>query len=821
MPYETIRQRPALTRKRLTRASAVAGLALTAALAVSSSAAAADPAPFELDGPRIDIEVTRGKQTLPIAQVPSLSEGDKLVIRSAVGPDQGAHFILVSAFLRGATNPPPKDWVQFTETWQKKDKKHTLDVTVPKGARQMVLLMVPDTGGAEGVLRDSVRGKPGEFVRVGQELNQASLDHSRLEAFMAAIRAQGDYQPEALQKIAPVLASSLSIKLNADCLSKVAQEQASCLLQSPDTLVLSDVHSSSLADTLTDTPTDLALQLSATPEGGAGYYSAYIGVARDLVRMLGAFSNPSFGYLPALTQRDGSTLSLLLNAAPSFNKPKSVMVAGMPAVEADVPPQLRSTAKGPICVATGDAVLPVEGAPLVFSTRFAHNVSLRVTGPDSKIIEIPVEARANRGGYVLPAGALPTGETGTLRGHLHGRWGFESFDGPDFQLQRPGTGAWKVVADTSDLVVGRDNTVEISGGAAGCVSDVTMQRGNGAPQPVKWTASAADGLSVTVPLTGAAPGPVHLSVRYRGDDNPSDLPLTARAESSRIDTITAYGNDGHILMTGQRLEQVKDVALGSLTFTPDGLTRNDNLDRLSLTAQGGAHVPAAGTSIDAQVHLTGGRSQTISVKVAAPRPQATIIGRTIRPAPQPAGTLPLEITGDDILPDAASLVFSLQAPEGMAFTSADTLEIAGTSDDVLARLSMGKGLTMASAQVLVGTLAPDDLPPSTFGPLRFRVVQAGIAGDWQPLATLARLPRIVSATCDAKAAKPACTITGQSLYLVDAVSTDAAFASASAVPVGYTGTALQSGIPADGVLHLRLRDAPKAQVSVKVDTAKP
>src|SRR3546814_12900464 len=77
------------------------------------------------------------------------------------------------------SNPPPKDWIKSAESWKKKAKDNSLSLTVPKGARQMTLFLVPDTGGAEGTIEDAVRGKPGEFVRATQELNQASLDRSR------------------------------------------------------------------------------------------------------------------------------------------------------------------------------------------------------------------------------------------------------------------------------------------------------------------------------------------------------------------------------------------------------------------------------------------------------------------------------------------------------------------------------------------------------------------------------------------------------------------------------------------------------------------
>ncbi|KAK0338911.1 hypothetical protein LTR94_036662, partial [Friedmanniomyces endolithicus] len=88
--------------------------------------------------------------------------------------------------------------------------------------------------------------------------------------------------------------------MNPDCLARVIELQAACLLENRDALVLADIHSSSMTDTLIGAPTDLALQLSYTREAGLGYYSPYIGVIRDIARVFGAFGNPQFGYLPTL-----------------------------------------------------------------------------------------------------------------------------------------------------------------------------------------------------------------------------------------------------------------------------------------------------------------------------------------------------------------------------------------------------------------------------------------------------------------------------------------------------------------------------------------
>src|SRR3546814_402189 len=268
-----------------------------------------------------------------------------LSIQADLPKDQGTKFLLLSAFLRGATNPPPEDWIRTVETWKRKDKDKTLSLQVPEGAKQLVLFFVPETGGASDAISDTVRGRPGEFVRAIQALNQASLDRSRLDAFMGAIQAQANTHPEYLRTLAPTLARSLSMKLNEGCLDRVIARQASCLLEDRESLVLADMHSSSIGETLAGAPTDLALQLSTTREAGYGYYTPYIGVVRDVARIFGAFNNPQFRYLPTLSLRRGNKVSLLLNAAPSFQKPKSVLVAAMPAIEADLPPRLRKSGR--------------------------------------------------------------------------------------------------------------------------------------------------------------------------------------------------------------------------------------------------------------------------------------------------------------------------------------------------------------------------------------------------------------------------------------------------------------------------------------------
>ncbi|MGE7204659.1 hypothetical protein ACQKJZ_03150 [Sphingomonas sp. NPDC019816] len=774
-------------------ALALAGAGLSVAAPV-----AADPAPFDLPGPALRIMVTRGDRTLPIAEVPNLAAGDRLTIDADLPKDQRAHYLLFSAFLSGATNPPPKDWVQSAETWKDKDKDRRLTLTVPKGARQMALFLVPQTGGASGTIVDAVRDRPGEFVRAVQDLNQASLDRSRLNAFVAAIRAQENSHPEFLRTIAPALAGSLAIKMNPDCLARVIELQAACLLENRDALVLADIHSSSMTDTLIGAPTDLALQLSYTREAGLGYYSPYIGVIRDIARVFGAFGNPQFGYLPTLATREGDRLSLLLNAAPSFAKPKSVLVAAMPAIDAGSPPRLRAGTDQPLCGARPGLVLPVEGAPLIYSTAFARDMAVTLSQANGQRIEVPVRPRADRGGYIL-AGALPAGLSGKATARLHGQWGFESFEGPGFTLQFPAAGEWRASAADQSLVVGRDNVVELTGPAAACVTGVTMRPGGGAAQSVAFTPRGADGVNITLPMKGLRAGPVTLEVQQMGSDTPQTVTLRAFAPASRVDTVTLAAGDRLVTLTGQRLDAIAGIDIGDVHLSPATVSRNGDTDRLVATAVGD-RLPEGS---QARVRLDDGRMLTVPVTAAPARPTATLVSRSLTVANAPKG-LALATRDDNVLPDDATLTFALRASEGQRLTPADAVEVTTADGGTSVTLEGGRDVRLSSPEIAVAVLDPARLGSAAAGPLRFRLVRGAIKGDWAPLATLVRLPRIAVLRC----AADVCQLEGRDLFLIDRVAATPDMTGAAPVPAGYTAARLAVPAPKAGVLYVTLRDAP-------------
>jgi len=125
-----------------------------------TASAAADAPAFDLTGPKIQINVTRGGKTLPISEVPNLQPGDRLWLYPEIPITQSVHYLLITAFLSGSTNPPPEHWFFRAETWNKQIRRDGIAITVPPEAEQVLIFLAPVTNGDFSTLRSAVRGKP-------------------------------------------------------------------------------------------------------------------------------------------------------------------------------------------------------------------------------------------------------------------------------------------------------------------------------------------------------------------------------------------------------------------------------------------------------------------------------------------------------------------------------------------------------------------------------------------------------------------------------------------------------------------------------------
>jgi hypothetical protein len=795
----------------------------------------ADNARFDLVGPKIQVRITRGSSTLPIAQVPNLQPGDKIWVKADLPSTQSNHLLLVVAFLRGTTNEPPDAWFTEIDTWEKKTIEGTT-VIVPKDAEQAILFVAPETGGDFKTLRSAVKGKPGLFIRADADLNEASFEQQRIERYLANMKTISEDDQKAIQEHSAKLASTLALKPNADCFKKPVDQQVNCLTQSSAPVLLDDGHGQSIAESLsTGASSDFINAASYTQPAGAGLYSAYVGAIVDLVHLTTLLRTAQYQYIPAISFPQDETLNLKLNAPPSFHNPKSVIVIGLPAIQAAKPPPLRPhDANQTACLLQPKMPLLLVGAPLVFSTSFAHDLFLHLNRTGAPT-DIPLTPDAFEGGLVVAKGeprkqlqesnpnATPAKTdvkigtstdliiTGTVRGY----WGFDTFEGPTLNIQQVDNKNWKIVSD-NQLLVGQDNHLTLHGDGIGCVQHIALTSNKEKDIDVTFKPAPSDGgkdakntLDLDVSLKKQHPGNYALAIQQYGDLDRNKVPLTAFASDIHFDDIKIHKGDNTATLTGQGLKEVVSVEIANQTFTPTASDNDGNgltlISKTGVSPDEGAH---------ATVKLKDGRTMPVNISTEAARPGLKLLSFKATPAQQ-GDDFPITLGAKDDLPLNGKLTFVVQTEN--VFPRTQTIEVATADGSLQTRLSLsGNNLMLQDEHTAIATLDPlKAFGQSAFGKLQMRpVAEDGTTGDWTPLGTLVRTPQITAIHCTTADA-PTCTVDGSNLFLVQSFDAAKDFAAPVNVPTGFAEDSFSVPTPADGTtVYLKLRDDPNAIAAI-------
>jgi hypothetical protein len=782
---------------------------------LASTGLYADGPAFDLAGPKIDVHVKRGEVTLPISQVPTLEPGDRLWVHPDLPESQSTHFVLVVVFLRGATNPPPPEWFTRVETWNRDVRSEGVFITVPTEAQQAVLFLAPETGGDFSTLRAAVRGRPGAFVRATQDLQAASAERMRLEAYLSDVKATPQMDPKLLKDRAEMLARSLGIKVDQQCFDKPSDQQAPCLVQNSNGLVLDDSNAQSMVNQLANGATgDLMNQLSYSTLAGGGEFSPYVGAIVDTARILSSLHTAHFQYIPALSLPTKDTLNLRLNVPPSFRDPKSVVVVAMPPVAPPrLPPLHPVNAEEKYCTEQPDLMFAVEGAPSVFSTQLAYGLALHIeTRENGKntSVDVPVKADPAAGGMV-PVDPFPPLAEGDLTAELRGKWGFDDWVGPHFHVHAPQPGKWTVAtSEQSALVVGREDTLHLEDDNSICVEKIEKTAAAGNPVKLTWKSPKPESIEVAVPMKDAAPGPVSLEIYQYGLKDPQSLPLTAYAEAASLDRLTLSAGDQMATLRGRRLDEVAKAELNGIALKPSGLTRVEDFDQLAMKTDGSTASLDPSKSYVAEVQLQDGRKLKVPVTVELPRPQITLLNKAVQPADASATPSPVRLGSADDLPIDGSLVFFVKSRVPANFPRNERVEVAAVDGSFQTVLSLAdSSMMLEDAKTAIATVDPlKRFGASAFGPVEVRALSAdGVSGDWIPLGTLVRVPGFKELRCPRSQSKP-CTLTGSNLFLASSIGTAPDLDNATDVPPDFTGTQLSVSHPTNGTLYLALRDDP-------------
>jgi hypothetical protein len=828
--------------------SKVTALLLAASFAVTAYAAS-PAARFDLIGPKVEVRVTRGSTTLPIAQVPNLQPGDKLWVKVDLPPNQSNHLLLIVAFLRGTTNEPPDNWFTEIDTWDKKAIEGT-NILVPKDAQQAVMFIAPETGGDFKTLRSAVKGKPGLFIRADSDLNEASFEQQRIERYITEMKKVPQTDAKAIQDHSAKLAATLALKPNAKCFKEPVDQQLTCLTQSSAPVLLADGHGQGVAEALTTgASSDFMNAASTTPTAGGGLYSAYVGTVIDLVHLVSLLKTAQYQYIPGLSFPKDDTLNLKLNAPPSFHNPKTVIVIGLPAIQsAKLPPLHPPDPNQGSCLLKPKMTLMLEGAPLVFSTSYAHNLVLHLNEANGAT-DLPLTPDAYEGGLIVtqpsarkpltgsgsPSPAAPvkpgakpgSGSDLIVTGTVQGYWGFDTFKGPTVNLQQLDGKNWKIVGNTQ-LIAGKDTQLTLKGDGTACVEHIVLTNGKDKDINVNFKPAADKGakspqsqkntLALDVSLKTVKPGGYSLAIQQYGESTIDKVPLTAYNGNIKFDDIHIHAGDNSTQLTGQGIQGVVSVEIAGQTFKPSG---NHNTDK-SIYLQSPKPVTPQNNST-ATVTLKDGRKMPVKVDAEAARPGLKLLSFKATPAQQ-TGALAITLGAKDDIPLNGKLHFVVQTAN--VFPHTQTIEVATANEAVHTSLSLSASdLVLQDEHTAIATLDPlKAFGRSAFGKLQIRPVAAdGTHGDWTPLGTLVRTPKITAINCTTQTA-PTCQLNGSSLFLVQSFSATKDFAKPTAVPTGFAENTFNVPTPADGVtLFLKLRDDPThvATVTLPAPIQKP
>ena len=641
---------------------------------------------------------------------------------------------------------------------------------------------------------------------------------------------------KAIQERSAKLASTLNLKPNADCFKKPVEQQVICLTQSSAPVLLDDGHGQSIAEAVSTGPSsDFINTASYTQPGGGGLYSAYVGAVVDLVHLVSLMRTAQYQNNPAIGFPRDSTLNLKLNAPPSFNKPKSVIVIGLPAIQKAMPPPLRPHDPNQVaCLLQPKMTLLLEGAPLVFSTNFAHDLILHLNRTGA-LVELPLTPEAFEGGLTVtnekprellhiagnpqPARAdvkIGTGSDLTITGTVHGYWGFDAFEGLTLTLQQVDGKEWKIVSDTP-LFAGQDNHLTLKGSGAACVQHIALTNKENKdvdvtfkPDPGK---DVKDTLDLDISLKKVQPGGYSLAIQQYGDSHPENVSLTAYTGDVHLDALKIHQGDNKAIITGEGLKEVVSAQIDNQTFMPADSGNDDRTVHLNAKA-----AVSPGDGKDATVKLKDGRTMTVKISAQAQRPSLILLSFNDKPV-QLNGALSVTLGAKDDLSLNGKLTFVVQTKD--VFPRKQTIEVATVGGSVHTSLSLAENnLVLQDEHTAIATLDPlKAFGQSAFGRLQMRpVAEDGTPGDWTPLGILVRTPQITAIHCTTVDA-PTCTIDGSGLFLVRSFSAGKDFAKPTEVPTGFAESTFIVPMPADGTtLYLKLRDDPDAVAAITLPT---
>ena len=405
---------------------------------------------------------------------------------------------------------------------------------------------------------------------------------------------------------------------------------------------------------------------------------------------------------------------------------------------------------------------------------------------------------------------------------MHGMWGFDAFSGPTLPVQTAPGRDWRFMPTENEIIVGQQNHLLLSSTGSACVASITADDLPPGEQKLDWKrGDKPNTVDVSLTLKSSNPGALRLSVHQYGKQEPDLIAAQTFSKPAELKAFEYHAGDRTATLAGTNLRQVQKVEFAGNIFLPSAEAQPQGptgagQSETALLLHSAADDPPrtkAGDRQEAKVTLADGRVLSLPLVVKGQRPVLTILNKR---ADRTAAS-PILLLNQSDVPLDSHLMLSFRSTD--PFPRDAAIEIA--SDD----RSLRDELTIAAGSLVLldrrTVLANIDLRKtfgdSAFGPLSVRLVtHDGVTSDWQPLATLVRLPTLTELHCGQADPEHACTLNGANLYLLTSVGADAGFARSVEVPDGFVGSSLDVPRPTGPTTYMKLRDDPGATATANL-----
>ena len=764
-------------------------------------------------GPKLDIQIQRGSERLPMALVNRLRQGDRLLVKPVEGSLAKGDWVLMLGRISPAGNEVATQAFDLSRLQGHAELEMATDEQVP------VILLAPQLRNlfglytsfmeSEALLKEVIQSDPQRFYDL-QKVDQVNQAITALSQGLDQVVI--NRHPEQAIASAKALAFRFGVgQIDPECFKGNAVN-TQCV-------AISMVANK---DFVLPASSDLGqLVGSRSAADLTKFLSDKLGIVADARDFLSHKFRDQYDFATTFGRplADSGQIELFSLARFRSGNVKTAYVY-VPAWFKAPAPTLSADPSAAACFMDDEWAVQVSGRLPV--ANYWHDWTMEVMAADGETLLRSTDVRfhSQRGVFTIgrphPVPASLASRSSVLV-RLSGRFGFDAVSLPAWNLAMPFTGDLSGrVRGVRTLVAGDRGDLSLDlGQAARCVQGMTLSMAD----RVLASAGPEAAQGLPVDLGTVSQGAATLTVRMKGAPAQS-MPLKVQAPRARVLSVEHAELDEDIVVSGTRLDRIAALQWEGALCLPRELRRSvDSVEQLSLSCnvdiRSHTHLPSS-----VLLQHKDGEPDPIRMRLqknpAAPRVALAASAQAVLVRPSSKALQWGLKPQDGWFSEDSSLSLLLQTVEGYVPTrGAYTLQLRFVDDPVTAKKPISAPLMVDPSHKELRTRQPVRFKgvelPSVVNPLEYRVVHeaTGLTSRWAALNhAVLMLPEITSLSCAPQVGR--IWLHGTQLDLIDAARFADAASTVSMAPAVLEpcpdGLCLALPAPArQHRLHLSLR----------------